>query len=346
MPVRSGWSGHAPGAASGTDGPDGAAGAAGSREADGSGEAVLARLPAGWRDRLEAVEGSMLDAGAIRRAVEGCGRVYHLAGLVSRKPSAAGELMSLHVDGTRLLLEACAAAGSVEKIVVVTTSGTVGVSRDPAFVARDDSPYPLELVRAWPYYLSKIYQEQTVHDLSARHGLNCVVVRPSLILGPGDLRGSSTGDVRDALEGKVPGVPAGGASFLDVRDAAAATAAAMDRGRPGQSYLLTAANWTLRHFFDSIAALAGVRAPRVNLPSSATGLGARALRLVARTVGWEGDGALSPSSLEMASCFWYVDANKAGRELGFQPRSPEATLRDTIGWLRDTVPALRPAARA
>jgi nucleoside-diphosphate-sugar epimerase len=287
--------------------------------------------PAGWADRLESVEGSILDPAPLREAVEGCSRVYHLAGLVSRSPAAGPELMELHVEGTRRLLEECARA-KVEKIVVVTTSGTVGVSKDPSFLGRDDSPYPLELLRDWPYYLSKVYQEQIVADLSARHGLQSVIVRPSLLLGPGDLRGSSTGDVRQFLERKLPGVPSGGISFVDVRDVAAATGAAMDRGRPGQSYLMTAANWMLRHFFQTLEALSGVKAPVFTLPSSLTGFGARALRMVQHTVGWEG--RLSPVSLEMASCFWFVDASKSARDLGFQPRPPERTLRDTVAWLR------------
>jgi dihydroflavonol-4-reductase len=240
-------------------------------------------------------------------------------------------MMSLHVDGTKRVLEACARA-KVEKIVVVTTSGTVGVSKDSRFLAREDSPYPLELVQSWPYYLSKIYQEQLVADVSARHGLATVIVRPSLLLGPGDLRGSSTGEVRQFLDRKLPGVPSGGISFLDVRDAAGMLQAAMGKGGAGQSYLLTAANWTLRHFFDRLASLSGVKAPILTLPSALTGFGARALRLMEQTIGWEA--ALSPISLEMASCFWYVDSGKAARELGFQPRPPERTLRDTLAWLQ------------
>jgi dihydroflavonol-4-reductase len=313
-------------------GPRGA-GWSGEAGAAASGETTQAppRLPADWTERLESVEGSILDPKALREAVEGCSKVYHLAGRVSRSPSAGPELMELHVEGTKRLLEACARAG-VERVVVVTTSGTVGVSKDPDFVAHDDSPYPLELLRDWPYYLSKVYQEQIVADLCGRHGLPWVILRPSLLLGPGDLRGSSTGDVRQFLERKLPGVPSGGISFVDVRDVAAAAVAAMDRGRAEQSYLMTAANWMLRHFFQTLEALSGVKAPLLTLPSSVTGFGARALRLLQQGVGWEA--SISPISLEMASCFWFVDANKAARELGFQPRPPERTLRDTVAWLR------------
>jgi dihydroflavonol-4-reductase len=281
--------------------------------------------------RVEALEGSVLDEKAVRGAVSGCQRVYHLAGLVSRSPSAAPEMMRLHVEGTRVLLEACAQA-AVERAVVVTTSGTVGVSKDPAFVAQDDSPYPLELVQQWPYYLSKVYQEQITRDLASRHGLHTVIVRPSLLLGPGDLRESSTGDVRQFLERKLPGIPTGGISFVDVRDAAAALAGAMQQGRAGEAYLLTAANWTLRHFFERLEALSGVKKPAFGLPESVTGFGARALRFLGRGVGFEAE--LSPISLEMAACHWNVDASRAMRDLGFQPRPPEHTLRDTLAWLR------------
>jgi nucleoside-diphosphate-sugar epimerase len=62
-------------------------------------------------------------------AMKGCGRVYHLAGLVSRQPADHGKMMALHVDGTRVVLEAARRHG-LERAVVASSSGTIAVSRD------------------------------------------------------------------------------------------------------------------------------------------------------------------------------------------------------------------------
>jgi len=41
-----------------------------------------------------------------------------------------------------------------------------------------------------------------------------------------------------------------------------------------------------------------------------------------------------PVSVEMAQLFWYLDASRAERELGWVPRDPIDTLADTVADLR------------
>ena len=133
-------------------------------------------------------------------------------------------MMRLHVDGTRRVLEAMAAA-KVGRMVLASTSGTVAVSKDPQ-VFDESFDYATDVVAGWPYYASKIYQEKLAFRLGAELGIDVVAVNPSLLLGPGDRRLSSTGDVRRFLRRQIPTVPKGGINFVDARDAAAA-----DRGR-------------------------------------------------------------------------------------------------------------------
>src|SRR5690606_18805786 len=132
-------------------------------------------------------------------------RVYHLAGKVERDPRQAHRMYALHVDGTRLLLEALRAnTDKLEKIVVASTSGTVGVSKTADTVAHDDAPFVEHLVGQWPYYLSKIYAERVCQDAIKDHNMPIVLMRPTLLLGPGDHRQSSTGDVVLFLQKKIP----------------------------------------------------------------------------------------------------------------------------------------------
>jgi dihydroflavonol-4-reductase len=280
-----------------------------------------------------ATGGDVLDAAAVRRAAAGCHGAFHCAGKVSRRPADAEVLYRVHVEGTRNVLDACAAAG-VRRAVVASTSGVVAVSGDPEHVATENDATPLGLIGRWPYYRAKLFAEQDALE-RRRDGLEVVCVNPSLLLGPGDVHGSATGDVRAFLEGRVGAVFRGGLSFVDVRDAAEAFCAAMERGRAGERYLVGACNLTMREFLGRLARVSGTAAPWLPLPRS---------RQVARVAAsWIERAAthlgvpapVDPETAEMAQCYWYLDSAKATVELGFRPRDPNTTLYETVEDLRD-----------
>jgi dihydroflavonol-4-reductase len=270
-------------------------------------------------------------APSLRSIVDGCDTIVHLAGFVSRDPDDGQRMMRLHVDGTRRILDVAAEA-RVKRVVVASTSGTIAVSREPRPILDERAPYPLELVGTFPYYLSKIYQEKLALARGRALDLEVVVMNPSLLLGPGDARGSSTGDVRRFLEGKMPVMPRGGISFVDVRDAALATLAALDRGRQFERYLIGGPNWTFDEFFARLGRVAGKRHLALELPSRVQTSAAALWETVVRATGRHP--SLDAASVEMGQLFWYCDATKASQELGFVARDPQETLADTIRDLR------------
>jgi len=305
---------------------------------------VLARAHAPGLDGLDVdvIRGDVTSGPELAAALAGCSGVFHLAGLVSRDPDDGQRMMRIHVDGTRRVLEAMAslrqAQGerAVVRVVVASTSGTVAVSKDDAVHSEDDG-YATEVVAGWPYYASKIYQEKLAFDLGARLGLEVVCVNPALLLGPGDRRLSSTGDVRRFLRRQIPAVPPGGINFVDVRDAAAATVTALDRGQPGQRYLLGGPNWTMKEFFGRLERVARVDAPRLRIGGRPARWGAIALEKLYQAAGK--DPPVDRISVEMAEHFWYCDSSRARRELGFESRDPGLTLLDTVRYLRAGVDA-------
>ena len=277
---------------------------------------------------VEIKRGDVLDAASVRAAAEGCKALFHCAGKVSRLPEDAEPLYRIHVDGTKITLDAARAAG-VTRVVLASTSGVVAVTKDPDEVRNEQAETPMELLARWPYYRSKLYAEKAGLDRNGP-GFEVIAVNPTLLLGPGDDRGSSTGDVVNFLEKKVPFVPAGGLSFVDARDAATAMILAMERGRAGERYLVSAANLTIEAFFARLARISGVAAPRLKIPRSVTlaRIGAALMERAAKHVPIEAP--VDRISAEMAQCFWYVDAAKARNELGWAPRDPGDTLADTI----------------
>jgi dihydroflavonol-4-reductase len=282
---------------------------------------------------VEMVRGDVSDGPELEDALRGVRGVFHLAGMVSRDPEDGQRMMRIHVDGTRRVLWAAKEAG-VERVVLASSSGTVAVS-DYEKVFDESAGYATDVVAGWAYYTSKIFQEKVALELADKLGIDVVVVNPSLLLGPGDRRLSSTKDVLRFLRRQIPTVPEGGLNFVDVRDAAAATVAAMERGKSRERYLLGGPNWTFKEFFGRLGRVAKVSPPRISLPGSVSRFGASVMEHVYRARGKEPP--VDRISVEMSQHFWYVDSSKAERELGFLARDPQLTLADTVKYLRQGI---------
>lgn len=138
-------------------------------------------LPADLRARLEVADGDLRDAAAVRRAVEGCDTVYHVAALY-RDTSATGRAYwDVNVGGTEHVLAACE-AHRVQRLVHCST---IGVHGNVTAVPSDETaPFnPSD-----DYQRSKLEAEQRVWAWFRRTGIPTTVVRPAGIYGPGDLR--------------------------------------------------------------------------------------------------------------------------------------------------------------
>ena len=281
---------------------------------------------------VETFEGSITNSEDTKRAVEGIRDIYHLAGKVSRERVDSREMYDIHVEGTRLLCDAAKAAGA-KNIVLASTSGTIAVTKDGDLIPDETYPPPLEIVSRWPYYASKAYQEMAALERFSGKGLRLVIMNPSLLLGPGDDRLSSTKVVLDFMAKKIGAVPTGGVSFVDARDAAASFRSAMKKGRHGERYLLGAVNWTFNKFFGRLERLTKISAPRFALPSRLAVTGAQVVDAFFKQ--WELTSPVEPGAVEMAQYFWYLNCSKAARELSFKPRDPAETLQDTVSYLRE-----------
>ena len=291
-------------------------------------ELVLASRSGGSLDGLPVQAVDVLDAAAVAESARGCDGAFLATGKVSRDRDAGEELHRAHVLGTRSALGGLRLAG-VRRVVVASTSGTVAVSGDAAQIADEDAHVPLELVAMWPYYRSKLYAEREALEANGPE-FEVVLVNPSLLLGPGDLRESSTGDVRRFLERAIPAIPGGGIAFVDVRDAAQGMWLAFERGRAGERYILNAKNMSVAAFFQRLERVSGVKAPALRMPRSrplAIGVN-RLFSKALRAIG--GEPPVDEVSVEMAQYYWYCSASKAERELGFSARDPGETLRETV----------------
>ena len=274
---------------------------------------------------------SVLDSGALAAAFEGVQVVYHLAGMVSRDPKDTEAMRRLHVDGTEAVLQAAQAAGA-ERVVYASSSGTIGCFESSDGIADHTAEFCDDLTHTWPYYVTKIAAERAVQAFHRRTGFPVISLNPSLILGPGDDRISSTGDVKLFLDGKLPSIPWGGLSYVDVRDVASAFVRAATEGEVGTRYPLGATNCTVAQFLKDLERLSGQRGPRIRLPRPVELVAARLMAGVLRRLGKTPD--FDYETAQMSQLFWYIDSERSKAELGFSPRPTDETLRDTIADLR------------
>ncbi len=293
---------------------------------------MASRVPAWMTDAgVEAVEGSVTNREDLGRACANVSAVFHLAGKVSRDNNDAAAMNKVHLKGTRLLCDAAKEAG-VSTMLLASSSGTIAVSETEE-VFDETFPQPVDLLTRWSYYASKYYQERTAIENFSGDGKRLVILNPSLLLGPGDERLSSTKPILDFLAGKIPYLPGGGLNFVDARDAAMAFIRALEKGQHQEKYLLGAANMTFKEFFGRLERLSGVSAPRLHVPKSLTMTGATIVNSLFKN--WNKPSPIQPSEVEQAECFWYFDSSKAENQLGFTPRDPQETLQDTLQYLRE-----------
>ncbi len=283
--------------------------------------------------QVRRLQGDVLDADAVASAALGCEGMFHCAGQVSRDPEDALDMMRVNFEGTKVALSAAKTA-KVKRVVLASTSGTLAISESDEEVADENLERPLELINRWGYYRSKLYAEQWALDQCA-DDFEVVVANPSLLLGPGDLNGSSTLDVRRYLEQPLPVAPHGGIAFVDARDAARGLVLAFQRGVSGRCYLLNACNCSTRTFLSRIARVSDLSAPVFRMPKSRA-ISRLNVWLTQRANDLMGDDDSLPDahSVDIAQHFWYCDASRAERELGWRARDPMVTLADTVEDLR------------
>jgi dihydroflavonol-4-reductase len=268
---------------------------------------------------VEPVTADVTDRRAVRRAVRGVERVFHVAG-TTRLGLDPAELLRIHVDGTRAVLDACLAEG-VQRVVHVSSVAAIGPARPGgALDERHVRAGPLGI----PYADAKHAAEVEALRVAAR-GLEVVVASPAHVFGRGDERRSSTEVVRRFLLRRIPAYVDGALNIVDVEDVAAGLLLCDERGVPGERYILGTRNYTWQRLFGELQRISGVEGPVMRVPRSV------ALALAegsARIPGFPALGTVE--EIRAAGHWWTYRSAKARRELGWTTRPHEDTVEATV----------------
>ncbi len=281
----------------------------------------------------EVVEADVADEAAMRRALDGCTRLYHVAADYRLWAKDPEEIVRNNLAGVEATMAAALAAG-VERIVHTSSVATLKPrSGSGADGVADETCAATPAQAVGAYKRSKVVAERHVERLVAERGLPAVIVMPSTPIGPRDVKPTPTGRVIvEAAAGKIPAFVDTGLNLVHVDDVAAGHLLAMEKGRIGERYILGGDDVSLRTMLAEIARLAGRKAPTVNLPRGPLYPLALAFESVAKLTGREP--MLTVDALNMSRHVMFFSSAKAERELGYAHRPHSLGLADALAWFR------------
>ena len=291
---------------------------------------VLVHSPRSDTRRLDGLPvewavGDVRDSAALSAAMADCEACIHLASPSAWADIRTGPVESVVVDGTRTVLRAAHASGT-RRVVFVSSSTAVNASTRPV-VFDETAAFELE-GSGLRYAVAKHHAERAARDVAAGTGLEVVVVNPGETYGPDDTGMVTAGNLRDMLRDWPALGCHGGTAVAYVEDVAAGVVLALEKGRPGERYILGGENLTVEQLIRMTLDIAGQhRKPVVILPN------ALVLGLVRVLTRFGLPSPVEPGVVEYATRYWFVDDRKARTELGYTPRPARQAIEPTVAWL-------------
>lgn len=261
----------------------------------------------------------------LEKAMSKCSGVIHCAGNVHMGFSQAAEQHKTNVVGTR---NVCALAHQFQiRMVHVSTVNALGVAR-AGEIATEEKNYGQAF--AAPYVTTKIEADDVVREYVEK-GLDALWVHPGFMLGPYDWKLSSGRMLKQVVDDFVPYAPAGAMSICDARDVAAGIVTAFRVGKTGRNYILAGYNMTYLHAWQMFSECFGKKGPSKLAPASLLKGAAWFGDMYGRLVGTEPD--INSATIALGNQYHVFSSERAIKELGYQLRPLEQTVRDTYQWI-------------
>ncbi|HZS16166.1 MAG TPA: NAD-dependent epimerase/dehydratase family protein [Candidatus Dormibacteraeota bacterium] len=290
---------------------------------------ALVRTPARARELAQRgvtlVEGDLGDVAAIEQGMQGAGVVIHGAAMyeVGIPAGDRPKMDEANVRGTENVLGA-ALRLKIPRALYISTVGVFGNTRGQ--VVDENGPLG-DGSTSW-YERTKVEAHRVARRL-LEQGLPLVIVQPGGVYGPGDH--SQLGNiVHQFVAGRLPAMafPDLGINFVHRDDVVAGILLALEKGRPGEAYVLGGEIATAQQLVETLARITGRRPPRLTMPAVLLKMSAPLGPLLAPRLGFP------PNLRELISASdgvtYWARHDKAMRELGYAPRGLEQGLRDTL----------------
>jgi dihydroflavonol-4-reductase len=281
-------------------------------------------LPAG----AELVVGDLRAPEGFAAALQGCDAVIHVAADYRLWVPDPADMYKANVEGTRELLRLAREAG-VPRVVYTSSVATMGF--DAAGTVVDEATPVGEADMIGHYKRSKWMAEQVALS-AARDGQQVIVLNPTTPIGAMDTKPTPTGRiVVDFLNKNFPAYVDTGLNLVDVREIARMHLVALERGVPGERYILGGENLTLKQILDRLAAITGLPSPKHKVPHTV----AMAYAFFEETITGKLRGKEPRATVEavrMGKKMMFASSAKAERELGLRVLPVEDALRAAVTW--------------
>lgn len=276
---------------------------------------------------VEIIEADVLDYQSLLKAFDHIDVVFHLAGIISILPGEQPLVQAVNVLGTRNVIQAAHEKG-VHRLVY--TSSIHALKRIPHGTAIDETvPFDPEHAIS-SYDSSKACASLEVLN-AVHHGLDAVIVCPTGVIGPYDFRLSEMGQlILDCVEHKPMLYVDGAYDFVDVRDVAQGLLLAGDKGRSGESYILSGERMEVPNIIKIVQEILGERIFSLKIPIKLANFTANIAPYYYRLT--HDKPRFTPYSLATIASNSVISHAKARLELGYFPRPLRDSLSDTVKW--------------
>ena len=257
----------------------------------------------------------------------------HIASIVTVNPDFNQKVFEVNVGGTQNIIYAATSHKECKKLVYCSSTGAIPELPKGQAIS-EVSKFNANMVEG-AYSQSKAMASQLVLDAVRDMGLNACIVHPSGIMGPEDFAiGETTGSLIKIINGELPAGIDGTFNLCDVRDLAAGTIAAADKGTAGECYILGNEPVSFKDFSRMVVEQAGCKEVKFFLPLKMADFLAKILESNAKKKNIKP--VMTRFSIYNLARNNVFDSSKARRELGYTTRSYEETISDEIRWLKES----------
>ncbi len=276
----------------------------------------------------ETIVGDLRQPEGLRSALIGCDALVHVAAdyrLWVRDPD---EMYAANVHGTRELLRLAREAG-VPRVVYTSSVATMGFQKDGTIV---DEATPVSLAEMIGHYKRSKYRAEEEAIKAARAGQHVMILNPTTPIGSNDAKPTPTGRIIvDFLNKNFPAYVDTGLNLVDVVEVARMHVVALERGTPGERYILGGENLTLKQILDRLSTITGLPSPSMKVPHAvAMAFAFFDENFTGRLRGKEPRATVE--AVRMGRKMMFASSAKAERDLGFALLPVYPALRAAVDW--------------
>jgi len=199
-------------------------------------------------DKIEWIEGDLLDIYSLEDVLNGVSAIYHLGAMVSFQPHDRNQMMLTNIKGTANLVN-IAIEKKIEKFCHVSSIAAIGRA-DNSKTIDEQTPWRASK-RNSSYAISKYGGEREVWR-GIEEGLNAVVINPSIILGPGEINSGSGKLISTILNG-LRFYTSGINGYVDVRDVVKTMIILAESNISNERFVVSAENLLYKDLFEMIS---------------------------------------------------------------------------------------------